>query len=130
MVETVWTLGHSTRIIRDFIGLLEDNGIEQVIDVRTIPKSMHSPQFNEDALRKDINEAGLAYAHAPELGGLRKSRKDSPNMGWRNPSFRGFADYMQTEEFSHGLEKLIILSGEKKQPSYALRPCHGAAIAR
>jgi uncharacterized protein (DUF488 family) len=94
-----------------FIGMLSANGVRQLVDVRTIPRSRHNPQFNLEALRDSLTTAGIAYHHMPGLGGLRRPRRDSINTGWRNTSFRGYADYMQTPEFQANLEKLITLTG-------------------
>jgi uncharacterized protein (DUF488 family) len=103
----VFTIGHSTRSVADFIEIIKIYGIKKVADVRTIPKSRHNPQFNQDALRESLKEAGMGYVHMKGLGGLRHALKDSQNTGWKNASFRGFADYMQTGEFLDSLEKLI-----------------------
>jgi uncharacterized protein (DUF488 family) len=108
------TVGHSTRTLEEFIGLLQENGIELVIDVRTIPRSRHNPQFNSESLPGKLKESGIGYLHMEGLGGLWHTRSDSTNRGWRNLSFRGFADYMQTKEFSENIEKLITLAGKKK----------------
>ena len=105
---TIWTVGHSTRPIGEFTDFLHAHEIRLLVDVRTIPRSRHNPQFNTDTLAESLKEAGLSYLHMPALGGLRKARKDSINEGWRNASFRGYADYMQTEEFSHALEELMM----------------------
>src|SRR4029077_8616526 len=102
-----YTVGHSTRTIEEFIALLKEQSIKRLVDVRTIPRSRHNPQFNRDELPKSLRGAHIGYTHMPELGGLRHARKDSSNTGWRNLSFRGFADYMQTPEFERALEKLI-----------------------
>jgi uncharacterized protein (DUF488 family) len=110
----IFTIGHSTRPIDEFIRLLRAHEIELLVDVRTIPKSRYNPQFNTDALAKSLNDAGIKYVHNPGLGGLRHPHKDSINRGWRNESFRGYADYMQTEEFRDNLEKLIKLSSERR----------------
>ena len=107
---TLWTIGHSTRSLDDFVALLQSHGIRRLVDVRTIARSRHNPQFNSDRLAKGLKKAGLAYLHMPQLGGLRKPRKDSVNAGWKNTSFRGYADYMQTEPFSNALEKLTASS--------------------
>ncbi|VVC04887.1 Uncharacterised protein [Candidatus Burarchaeum australiense] len=107
----ILTIGHSTRSIAEFLGLLRANGVELLVDIRTIPRSRHNPQFDEDALAKSLKAAGIGYLHLKELGGLRRAAKDSPNGGWRNASFRGFADYMQTPEFEAGIAKLIELAG-------------------
>ncbi len=103
----LFTIGHSTRPVSEFIEILKVFGIKKLVDVRTIPRSRHNPQFNEDALRQSLKEAKIGYVHMKGLGGLRHARKDSPNTGWRNASFRGFADYMQTEEFEENLLQLI-----------------------
>ena len=109
----VFTIGHSTRPIGEFIELLRSNGVERLIDIRTIPKSRHNPQFNTDALAKSLRDAGIDYVHLKALGGLRKALRDSRNMGWRNASFRGYADYMQTPEFEEALARAIELATEK-----------------
>jgi uncharacterized protein (DUF488 family) len=107
----VFTIGHSTRPIEEFIELLRANGVLQLIDIRTIPKSRHNPQFNTDALAVALEKAGIRYLHMKALGGLRKPREDSVNLGWRNASFRGYADYMQTPEFEAALERAMELTG-------------------
>lgn len=104
------TIGHSTRSIEEFLALLDAHGIEQVADVRTVPRSGHNPQFGQIALSTSLRNSGLGYVHLPRLGGLRHSRRDSVNLGWRNKSFRGYADYMQTPEFAQGLEELIEMA--------------------
>lgn len=106
MALQLWTIGHSTRPIDEFLTLLKAHEIQQLVDVRTVPKSRHNPQFNTDELAKSLKKAGLTYVHMPQLGGLRKAKKDSINTGWRNASFRGYADYMQTDEFSRALGEL------------------------
>ena len=106
----VFTVGHSTRELAEFIRLLQAHGVTRIADVRSIPRSRHNPQFNQDTLPDALKAAGIGYAHLPGLGGLRHARADSPNLGWRNASFRGFADYMQTEEFAESLEQLIELA--------------------
>ena len=103
----VYTIGHSNRSIDEFIQLLKQNDIRLVVDIRKIPKSLHNPQFAGDALAHSLHEAGIAYLHEPLLGGLRHARADSTNDGWRNVSFRGFADYMATDDFKRGLEHLL-----------------------
>lgn len=110
--DTLWTVGHSTRSIEEFIALLEAHGIRQLVDVRTVPRSRHNPQFNQDALPASLSGAEIHYLHMPPLGGLRHARKDSINTGWRNISFRGYADYMQTPEFAAALAELIRLAHE------------------
>jgi uncharacterized protein (DUF488 family) len=130
---TIFTIGHSTRPIGEFIGLLSANGIERLIDIRTIPKSRHNPQFNGDELARALRAAKIDYIHMKELGGLRHARRDSPNMGWRNASFRGFADYMQTEEFKQALDRAIDLAGEKPSALMCAEAvpwrCHRSLVA-
>ena len=104
---TVWTIGHGTRPIDELIRLLRVHGVRCLIDVRTIPRSRHNPQFNRDRIADDLAAAGIAYVHMPGLGGLRRPRPDSSNTGWRNSGFRGYADYMETEPFAVNLESLI-----------------------
>jgi uncharacterized protein (DUF488 family) len=111
---TIFTVGHSTLTIERFIGLLKIYGIEQLVDIRTMPGSRHNPQFGSDALSGSLNAAHIEYTHMPELGGLRHAQKDSPNTGWRNKSFQGYADYMQTAEFAHAVETLIRMSRQKR----------------
>jgi uncharacterized protein (DUF488 family) len=103
----LWTIGHSTRPIGKFIELLDAYNIRLLIDVRTIPRSRHNPQFNTEALKRSLTKEGLKHLHMSALGGLRKPKKDSINRGWRNTSFRGYADYMQTGEFWKALEALM-----------------------
>jgi uncharacterized protein (DUF488 family) len=110
---TIFTIGHSTHPISEFIELLQSNGIKQLIDIRTIPKSRHNPQFNSDALATSLRAARIRYLHLKELGGLRHARPDSINLGWRNASFRGYADYMQTAEFAAALDRAIGLAEER-----------------
>jgi len=105
---TIWTVGHSTRPIGEFTDLLGAHEISLLVDVRTVPRSRYNPQFNANTLAKSLKEAGLVSLHIPALGGLRKARKDSINIGWRNASFRGYADYMQTAEFWNALEELMM----------------------
>ena len=109
----IFTLGHSTLPIERFIALLKTYGIERLADIRTIPRSRHNPQFNDTALAGSLKAAHLEYVHMQALGGLRHARKDSPNTGWRNGSFRGYADYMGTEAFQEALEALIHMSRQK-----------------
>jgi uncharacterized protein (DUF488 family) len=103
----VFTVGHSTLAIDAFTDLLGVYGIETLADVRSVPRSRHNPQFNSDALARSLKQAGIEYVALPGLGGLRRPRKDSPNGGWRNDSFRGYADYMQTPAFAAALQGLI-----------------------
>ncbi len=108
----VSTVGHSTHPIDEFLRILRANGIRTLADVRTIPRSRRNPQFDRDNLPGSLQTAGIQYRHLPGLGGLRHPRKDSMNVGWRNTSFRGYADYMQTPEFTENLNRLIDLAGE------------------
>ena len=103
----MWTIGHSTRALETLVALLRAHGIERVADVRRFPRSRRHPHVNTDALARDLPAAGLAYCHLPGLGGFRRARADSRNTGWRNPSFRGYADYMETEEFTAHLVALL-----------------------
>jgi len=106
----IHTVGHSTRPIEEFLALLQAHSIAQLIDVRKIPRSRRHPQFNGEALAASLSSKGIVYKHMPELGGLRHARRDSVNTAWRNASFRGYADYMQTFEFQAALQALIDLS--------------------
>ena len=110
---TIYTIGHSTRPIEEFIAILKHFHIEQLVDVRTVPRSRHVPQFNEDNLAKVLPRNQIDYEHMANLGGLRHTQKDSVNTGWRNASFRGYADYMQTAEFADAIEQLIIKAQSK-----------------
>jgi uncharacterized protein (DUF488 family) len=105
--ETIFTIGHSTRTIEAFLALLRQNAITQLADVRKMPASRRHPQFGKEALARNLAEAGIGYRHMPGLGGLRKGAADSVNTGWRNASFRAYADYMQTPEFAQHLKALI-----------------------
>jgi uncharacterized protein (DUF488 family) len=111
---TVFTIGHSTRALDEFIAVLRANAVTRVVDVRTIPRSRHNPQFNEESLPGSLSKAGLGYVHMPGLGGLRQSNSGSRNGGWRNASFRGYADYMETPQFKENLEKLIELAKQDR----------------
>jgi uncharacterized protein (DUF488 family) len=111
---TVLTIGHSTRTIEEFVSILQVHGVELLVDVRSIPKSRRVPQFNSDALAASLREKGIEYAHLATLGGLRHAKKDSTNAGWRNASFRGYADYMATDEFHKGLDRLLQLAKTRR----------------
>ena len=104
---TVYTIGHSTRTLAEFIAILKQYGIELLVDVRTVPRSRHVPEYNVDTLPGALEKEGIGHLYMASLGGLRKTSKDSPNMGWRNKSFRGYADYMQTDEFNEGIDQLM-----------------------
>lgn len=110
----ILTIGHSTRQIDEFIELLRQHGVERLVDIRTIPRSRHNPQFNRESLAQALEHKGIDYAHLKELGGLRHPRPGSINSGWRNASFRGYADYMQTAEFEEGLRRLLQLCEGKR----------------
>ncbi len=129
----VLTVGHSTRTLDDLIDLLKTHGVRMIVDVRTVPRSRHNPQFNLETLPEGLKSSKIGYRHMPGLGGLRHARSDSPNMGWRNSSFRGFADYMLTEEFEKNLEKAIRLSRRRRICLMCAEAvpwrCHRALIA-
>jgi len=114
MKTRIFTVGHSNRTTPEFLGLLDSQKLKLLIDVRTIPKSRHNPQFGQKRLENTLRRHGIEYRHMSGLGGLRHPRKDSANKAWRNSSFRGYADYMQTPEFEENLEKLVRLSKRKR----------------
>jgi uncharacterized protein (DUF488 family) len=130
---SISTVGHSTHSIGDFIAILEAHGIRQLVDVRTMPRSRRVPQFNRESLAATLPASGIVYRHMPGLGGLRHSRRDSINTGWRNASFRGFADYMQTPEFRENLENLIEFAGQSSTAIMCAEAvpwrCHRSLIA-
>lgn len=107
----LYTIGHSTRSADELIALLKENGVRKLMDVRTVPRSRHNPQYNTEALSNALIAVDIAYMHMPALGGLRHPRKDSINLGWKNESFRGYADYMQSGEFHQALEGLLAVAG-------------------
>jgi uncharacterized protein (DUF488 family) len=109
-LNVLFTIGHSTHAIQEFISLLKAHHIRHLVDVRSIPKSRHVPQFNTDALASSLGAANIGYTHLKALGGRRSARKDSINTGWRNASFRGYADYMATPQFAEGLASLIQIA--------------------
>lgn len=113
-MEPIFTVGHSTRPAEEFVALLKAHRIELLVDVRTVPRSRHNPQFNRDTLPETLQRAHIGYLHLAELGGLRKARTDSTNLGWRNLSFRGYADYMATPEFEKGLARLMDEAGTRR----------------
>ena len=129
----VMTIGHSNRPFETFVQLLQAHEVKQLVDVRTVPRSKHNPQFNKDALPNRLRVAGIRYRHMPGLGGLRRAKRDSPNAGWRSPSFRGFADYMQTKEFDASLKRLVELAKEKQLAVMCAEAvpwrCHRSLIA-
>ena len=129
----VLTIGHSTRPLGEFIALLEAHAVSLIVDVRTVPRSRYNPQFNKDTLPASLQEAGIGYVHMPGLGGLRHAKSDSVNIGWRNASFRGYADYMQTSEFEKQIENLIQLAKEQRLALMCAEAvpwrCHRSLIA-
>ncbi|MGH8193411.1 MAG: DUF488 family protein [Woeseiaceae bacterium] len=129
----IFTIGHSTRSLDELVAILRAHGVERVVDVRTIPRSRHNPQFNRESLGKALHNRRLNYRHMKALGGLRKARPDSSNTGWRNASFRGFADYMQTESFAQALEQLMKLAEQKPTAIMCAEAvpwrCHRSLIA-
>jgi uncharacterized protein (DUF488 family) len=133
MPPTLWTLGHSKRLIDEFIGLLQAHQISLLVDVRTTPRSRFNPQFNMERLTQALHDAGVQYRHLPELGGLRKPTNNSVNGGWRNASFRGYADYMQTEAFENALERLRAIGSQQHTAVMCAEAvpwrCHRSLIA-
>ena len=129
----VLTIGHSTRPLEKFIDLLEAHEITTLVDVRTVPRSRHNPQFNTDTLRDALAQHGIGYTHVPGLGGFRRAREDSPNIGWRNASFRGYADYMQTPEFAQQLARVTELATQQRLALMCAEAvpwrCHRSLIA-
>jgi uncharacterized protein (DUF488 family) len=107
----IYTIGHSTRPLEEFLGLLRAHGVELLADIRSVPRSRRNPQFNHETLPESLSAAGISYAHLKALGGLRRPRRDSPNTAWRTDGFRGYADYMETAEFEAGLQTLLELAG-------------------
>lgn len=132
-VGTLYTIGHSTRTMRQLVDLLRAHGVEQVVDVRTIPKSRHNPQFNRPALSRALHAVKIGYRHVKALGGLRHARPDSVNLGWRNASFRGYADYMQSGDFAEGLARLEQLAARRPTAIMCAEAvpwrCHRSLIA-
>jgi uncharacterized protein (DUF488 family) len=129
----VFTVGHSTLPIERFIAVLRAYGIELVVDVRTVPRSRRNPQFNGDALAESLATVRVDYVQMRELGGLRRARADSPNTGWRNAGFRGYADHMQTEAFAAALDRLVDMSREKRLAMMCAEAvpwrCHRSLVA-
>jgi len=127
------TIGHSNRALAELIAMLRAHGVEALVDIRTVPKSRHNPQFNTEAMPAPLAEAGIEYIHLPALGGLRHARKDSTNTGWKNLSFRGYADYMQTPEFAAGIDQLLAIDARKKAAVMCAEAvpwrCHRSLVA-
>lgn len=132
---TVFTIGHSTRPIEEFIALLRTNGVQQLVDVRTVPGSRHNPQFGAEALEQSLIEADLRYERMEDLGGLRHTpaKAESINGAWRNKSFRSYADYMQTKPFAQGIDALIALAKKRSVAIMCAEAvpwrCHRSLIA-
>jgi uncharacterized protein (DUF488 family) len=131
--DTIFTVGHSTLPLDDFIALLQTYGIESLADVCAVPRSRHNPQFDADTLGPALRHRKINYTPLQALGGLRRARKDSINTGWRNTSFRGYADYMQTREFAQGLDELMALSRAKRTAIMCAEAvpwrCHRSLVA-
>lgn len=131
--QCILTVGHSTRTVAEFKRLLQAHGVQEVVDVRSIPRSRHNPQFNEPRIKRSLQRAGIGYLHLAELGGLRHPVGNSKNLGWRNASFRGFADYMDTEEFAAGLDALQRVATGKRAAIMCAEAlpwrCHRSLIA-
>jgi uncharacterized protein (DUF488 family) len=129
----VMTIGHSTRSIDAFIQLLKSHGVQRLVDVRSVPRSRHNPQFNRDQLSPSLHSARIHYSYMPGLGGFRHALHDSVNIGWRNASFRGYADYMQTPEFLEHLDALIELAKQERLAAMCAEAvpwrCHRSLIA-
>lgn len=127
------TVGHSNRSLDEFVRLLQAHGVELLVDVRTVPRSRHNPQFNVDALPRSLKGAGIEHRHMPGLGGLRRPRPDSINSAWRNDSFRGYADYMQTSGFEASLAELAGLAQQRRTAVMCAESvpwrCHRSLIA-
>ncbi|MGB9473476.1 MAG: DUF488 domain-containing protein [Candidatus Udaeobacter sp.] len=112
MISLIWTVGHSTRAIDEFISLLQAHHIKLLADVRSLPGSRRYPQFNQETLADSLGKVEIRYEHFPQLGGRRKPSLDSRNLAWRNASFRGYADYMETDKFHKGIERFLNLASE------------------
>jgi uncharacterized protein (DUF488 family) len=130
---TIYTIGHSNRSIDAFLTLLAAQQIEILADVRTIPASRHNPQFGRDELSRSLEGSGVEYVHEPRLGGHRRPRKDSPNAGWRNASFRGYADYMASDAFKAGLDALLSIAARGRTAIMCAEAvpwrCHRSLVA-
>jgi uncharacterized protein (DUF488 family) len=133
VTKTIWTIGHSTRTIDEFIGMLQSFEIKMLVDVRSLPGSKRYPQFNKESLEVSLRKNDIEYVHLKTLGGRRKANPDSPNTTWRNEAFRGYADYMETEDFKNVIDQLQKLA-EKKSTAYMCSEavwwrCHRALIS-
>jgi uncharacterized protein (DUF488 family) len=131
--QIVLTVGHSNRPLKEFLRLLQAHGVTLVADVRKMPSSRHNPQFGRDTLPSALLQAGIGYVHMPGLGGLRRRRPDSPNTGWKNASFQGYADYMLTPEFERSLQEILRRGGEGRVALLCAEAvpwrCHRSLIA-
>jgi uncharacterized protein (DUF488 family) len=130
---TIWTIGHSTRTIEDFLELLKAREIESLVDVRHFPGSRRYPQFNKEQLSQSLAKVGIEYHHLLKLGGRRRPQPDSPNTAWRNEAFRGYADYMETKPFAEGIGSLLDLARKKRAATMCAEAvwwrCHRSLIA-
>jgi uncharacterized protein (DUF488 family) len=129
----MFTIGHSTLPIETFLAILKDNGVQSLVDIRTIPKSRHNPQFAQENLEPSLAESKINYRWQKSLGGLRHALKDSINTGWRNPSFRGYADYIQTPEFTAAIDELLVSSQHERTTVMCAEAvpwrCHRSMVA-
>jgi uncharacterized protein (DUF488 family) len=132
-LPTVFTIGHSTRTLQELVAILKSHDVSLLADVRTVPRSRHMPQVNAETLAGDLAAWGIEYVPLRALGGLRKPKPDSINMAWRNASFRGYADYMQTQAFRAGLEQLVQIASAKRTAIMCAEAvpwrCHRSLIA-
>jgi uncharacterized protein (DUF488 family) len=130
---SIWTIGHSTLGLEEFLSVLSSFQIGLLVDVRSFPGSRRYPHFNKENLRGSLTSARIEYLHMPELGGRRKTRPDSQNIAWRNESFRGYADYMETDAFREGIERLLELASERRTAIMCAEAvwwrCHRSLIA-
>jgi uncharacterized protein (DUF488 family) len=130
---TIWTIGHSTRSAEEFNQILNTHAIQNLVDVRTFPGSRRHPQFNRDSLSSALAAAAITYHHLPSLGGRRQPAKNSKNIAWKNSSFRGYADHMESEEFKQGIEMLLELTHERRTAIMCAEAvwwrCHRGLIA-
>lgn len=132
-MTTLYTIGHSNHTLREFLELLHAHQITHLVDIRTLPKSRHVPWFNKNTLKTALHKRKIAYTHLEKLGGLRRTTKDSVNLGWRNASFRGYADYMQSREFFEGLKELNYIIKKERTAIMCAEAvpwrCHRSLIA-
>ena len=130
---SIWTIGHSTLSIGEFLSVLTSFQIELLVDVRSFPASRRYPHFNKEELRTSLTAVGIDYVHMPELGGRRKTRLDSKNVVWRNQSFRGYADYMETQAFREGAAQLLERARDRRTVIMCAEAvwwrCHRSLIA-